>query len=104
MRLYSYFALLLPLVIMLLSWGISSLIPGCTIDEGAGASSACGAIGPLLAMGTMGGFLWLLFGIFGLIPALLVNAWTSRKSREPAESNYCLRAIEAEAKKKNAKK
>jgi len=103
MRLYSFFALLLPLVIMLLSWGISSLIPGCTIDEGAGASSACEAIGPLLAAGVMGGFLWLLFGIFGLAPALLVKAWKDRNSKEPTESNYSLRAIEAEA-NKNAKK
>jgi len=51
----------------------------------------------------MGGFLWLLFGIFGLAPALLVKAWKDRNSKEPTESNYSLRAIEAEA-NKNAKK
>jgi hypothetical protein len=56
---------------MLLSWGISSLIPGCKIDEGTGASAACGAIGPLLAFGVMGGILWLIFGSLGFLPAFL---------------------------------
>ncbi len=88
---------------MLLSFGIAALIPGCTVDEGAGASSACGAIGPVLAAGQMGGFLWLLFGLFGLVPALLIYAFLNRKSKEPTESNYSLRAIEAESRKKHEK-
>lgn len=85
MRVYLYLAILLPLCIFLVSMGVPTFIPGCTVDEGAGASSACGGIGPLLAIGTMGGFLWLLFGIIGLIPALLVKAWSNSRANKYKE-------------------
>lgn len=85
MRLYSYLALLLPFCIMLLSFGIVALIPGCTIDEGAGASSACGVIGPALAIGELGGFLWLLLGLFGLVPVLIIYTLFNRQVKNPTE-------------------
>lgn len=105
MRIYIFLALVLPIACMLLSFGIVSLIPGCTVDEGAGASAACGALGPILAFGILGGFLWLIFGIIGLIPASIIRAWKNRNSTENTPSNYCLRALEAndEKSKKNKK-
>lgn len=84
---------------MLLSfWGVS-LIPGCSVDEGAVASEACGAFGPILSIGILGGFLWIIFGILGLVPAVIILAWINRNSIENTSSNYCLRAVDANDKK-----
>jgi len=96
MRIYIFLALLLPFFCIVLSSEVVSLIPGCTVDEGAGASAACGLLGPTLAFGILGGFVWLLLGLLGLIPVSIIYAWKNRNSTESTPSNYCLRALESD--------
>jgi len=86
---------------MSLSWGVASLIPGCTIDEGSGASAACGAIGSLLEFGVLGGILWVIVGVVGFIPVAIMSRWRNRNSTEDSELNYSIRALEADNKKNN---
>jgi hypothetical protein len=101
MRLYVFIALLLPILLMSLSWGVASFIPGCTIDEASGASAACGSIGSLLEFGVLGGILWVIVGVVGFIPVGIINRWINRNSIEDSELNYSMRALEAENKKNN---
>jgi len=96
MKIYAYLALVLPLAIMAISGTIAYLIPGCTVDEGAGSSTACGAIGPFLANGILGGFLWLIFGILGLFPALFIWALFIKKSSAVPPSSFLFRGFEDE--------
>jgi hypothetical protein len=101
MRVYIFIALLLPIFLMSLSWGVASLIPGCTIDEGSGAAAACGAVGSSLEFGVLVGALWAILGVAGFIPVAIINRWRNRNSAEDSELNYSARALEAEAKKSN---
>lgn len=96
MIIYIFLALLLPIFCIVLSSVVVSLILGCTVDEGAGASVACGQLGPTLAFGMLGGFVWLLLGLLGLILVSIIYAWKSRNSTESTPSNYCLRALESD--------
>jgi len=99
MRLYTILAILLPISFMAISWGIASLIPGCTIDEGAGAAAACGVLGSLLAFGVLGGFLWFIFGVLGLIPALIIYALVNKDESPRSPSNFLYRGYEEEIEK-----
>ena len=83
MKIYLFVALLLPVIIIVISAIIVGSIPGCTVDEGVGASRACGAIGPLLANGILGGFLWLVFGLgslFIVMPLVFIKAIFSKNN------------------------
>jgi hypothetical protein len=101
MRYYIRFAVVLPLVVMALSFAIQHLLPGCTVDEGAGASSGCGVFGPLLSISRFGGFIWLLFGIIGLFPISLITARWKANDATTGTNNSILRALEREAQKKD---
>ena len=79
---------------------VAYFIPGCHIDEGVGASVACGASGPLLATGILGGFVWLTIGILGLIPTLILHRWKNRHASENLLTNYSLNALKADEEKK----
>ncbi len=72
MKYYTYIAFLLPISIMILSGVITYLIPGCDVDSGRGASQQCGVLGPFLSAGILGGFMWFMFGLFGLIPVSFI--------------------------------
>jgi hypothetical protein len=99
MKFYVATTILLPLGVMGLSWGIAFLIPGCTIDESAGASAACGAVGSFLATGLLGGFIWLAAGLIGLLPTLTIATWRRKKSPQNNDKNYSLNALEADSQK-----
>jgi hypothetical protein len=61
---------------MILSGIITYLIPGCDVDSGRGASQQCGVLGPFLSAGILGGFMWFMFGLFGLIPIFIINKFS----------------------------
>jgi len=96
MRYYIRLAIIFPIAVMAISFGIQQLLPGCVVDEGAGASSQCGMIGPFLSISRFGGFMWLTLGVFGLLPAALVTALSTRNDEN---THAVLKVLESEARK-----
>lgn len=75
MKFYRIFAIYVPIALMVVSALVASLIPGCEVDEGAGASQACGSVGEYLAFGSLGGLCWLIIGLMGLVPLVIVSVF-----------------------------
>lgn len=72
LRVYTFVFVLIPFLVAAASMLVAALIPGCRIDEGAGAQG-CGAMSPLLEAGSLGGFAIFVCGLMGLFPVALLH-------------------------------
>ena len=91
-RAYSILFLAIPFGSVALATIISMIIPGCKLDEGAGASG-CGSLGPILSTGVWLGFPVLICGLMGLVPigifVAVKNLLTGKAPDENQPQNTC---------------